>query len=83
MKKLIRDNIHVKRGDVVSIKVGARDRAQHNSLGLAGIVLKTVNDSGASAIAVEAGVPAPRGRTETFIKCDQFVVKRLLPSTKN
>ena len=76
MKKLRRDNIHVKRGDVVSIKVDVRDRAQHNSMGLVGIVLKTAKDSGASIIAVEAGVLALRGRTETYIKYDQFVVKK-------
>jgi len=76
MKKLRRDNIHVNRGDVVSLKVDVRDRAQHNSMGLVGIVLKTAKESGASIIAVEAGVLALRGRTETCIKCDQFVVKK-------
>jgi len=38
--------------------------------------LKTAKDSGASIIAVEAGVLALRGRNETYIKHDQFVVKK-------
>jgi len=76
MKKLRRDNIHVNRGDVVSLKVNVRDRAQHNSMRLAGIVLKTAKESRASVIAVEAGVLALRGRTKTCIKHDQFVVKK-------
>ena len=75
IKRLRTEQINVKRGDIVAMKVDQRDRAQHNCLGLVGVVLRATRDTGTSIIATEAGVIARRGRAPTYIKFDEFEVK--------
>ena len=83
MKRLRDETVKVARGDVVSIKVDIRDRAQHNSMGLVGVVVRVAKTgSGASMIATEHGVISTRGRTPTYLKYDQFEVKQKFTISK-